>query len=791
MAGAGSGPYRRSQLTDDAIREAIVSDLRGREWSLTVTRCLDEYCFLAHPGFPDGVFLGLFLVAAHGERPGPGDRVTAIVGVRRDRKRNQWGYAVERVLAVERAVARAPIPAAKPAPRPAAAPAGASDRSARATPGPHGASARRRRPRRKRVAAERGATTATVPRPAVPFALSGPTLSIYIDEVEVGKGHGAIAGIAWDGAGMDVKALRRLGVHRKDPGPLSLLLGCPRAFPFIIPVAGDDAAAERYQGMVRTAIQVLLGWLLPLPSRRTRVVVHLEQYGGFLDGADHTAFFQGALDEARIDFPDRFANWDLDSVTWRAKSFEYIQWGDLLGYWYLTQVVRQQAFGPTDCRSLHGFLPIQTEDYRRLRRVALLRDTRGVADVLDFLRDLAATQLATLVVDQVRPLFAADERLRVSLLDELDRRYRFSDRDLRRLGAELAAVRMVVGPLAADAPVRVRLLTTALDLQDANHAGDPERATGFRDLYQRLRPDGLRLDRDLVAHIDANLAVSYSDAFNFERATEALRWMLDDPHFSALTPAAQARHQSSLGQQAAFRERFEEAETHFTAALDLFVSDPGLSAPERDRQIDQTQVYRAINALDGGLAHATDAFRAALGEDPVTAASRLATHASASGQYHHHLLVRSCALDEGFAAVRAAYLSGHASWAEPLPQHPWELICCYRGLILWNAEFSDGEAQRWFMRGVEIAAADGHGAVLRLIGAAIAVTGLACVRDRVFEQAAIGQLEGLEAQGRYKEPRATLRTILAQAKASASSTDKHHVRDLAIAAMRVLPFNYR
>lgn len=71
-------------------------------------------------------------------------------------------------------------------------------------------------------------------------------------------------------------------------------------------------------------------------------------------------------------------------------------------------------------------------------------------------------------------------------------------------------------------------------------------------------------------------------------------------------------------------------------------------------------------------------------------------------------------------------------------QHPWELICLYRGLLLLSSEVPDARnlAARKFDEGFRICCDESHGATLNLIGAmittaAFCVTGL----NKYHEQA--------------------------------------------------------
>lgn len=661
------------------------------------------------------------------------------------------------------------------------------------------------------------APTANAPQRPPPHATadifaSARAITIFVDEVELGTPHGAIAGIVWPGdvsafhedqhlapaaAGAETthgpQALPFISTHRRSPAPLRWLMSCPRAFPFVVPVrAPQDGPSPDYLKMVRIAIITLLGWLLPRPRHPVAVDVRLEHYGSYADGTDLTGQFVGELRHAAVDMPDRFQRWQIRSVQWAGKHFGYIPWGDLIGYWYLEQAVRGHAFGDYDVRQLHGYLPLSEERYRTLRQVCI---APRPSDILDLMADLGDSRLAQLVTQALREHVAREPDLVRGLLEELDHRYRYEPRHCARLKAQLRAVHEIAGPLSPQAPLRLRLMMLALEVQDANHGGDAERARAHYASYRELRPRGLELDQELVAHLDALLAVSHSDSFEHEAAIGILRQLHDDPRFPYLTPACRARHLSSLAQQASIQGAYDEAERQFAEAIALFQRDPGLNDAQRRKEIRQTSVYRAINALDGGLEQAEQRLAEALDGEPLSLVEALVAaspEAAVASQYQHHLLLRY-AWTADRRELDAAILALRGRWPALLSQHPWELIGWYRALLLWRCGDveADQAAEQQLREALRVCSFLGSGAAVIAITTAIALCGVVWseapdLRTRARDGIA-------ELARRLGSDHGTVQELTALSERVAALTDTEHedeLRELTDRILLCLPFNY-
>jgi len=624
-----------------------------------------------------------------------------------------------------------------------------------------------------------------VPIERADFTLTSDTITIFIDEVELGTKHGAIAGIVWNGAEPDHRALSHIGTHRRSPEPLRELLGCARAFPFLVPVRGEADAPARYLPMVRTALQLLLGWLLPLPQRQTRVVVHLERYGEWDPGDDLTPYFAGALDESRVDFPERFAPWRIAQVGWEGKSFGYIPWGDLVGYWYLARVVRGERFGGHDCTKLPGYMPVDGDGYRRIRAASRIAGTPAVEELLDVARDLAGTELGRLVLRSAAGAVAGDSVLQERLLDALERRRR--DGDPRRLRPQEAAVRTLIGTPPEDAPLRIRLLVHGL----AFGSGDAERTKAAAEAVATARPRALLLDRELVARLDHAQAAAEADRFAFADALRRVEAVRADPAFPYLTPAARARLFGLHGRILGTAGRHEEADEAFAAALALIDEDPGLGAAPRAREREREACWRAMNALDGQLPDDLARLTAALGHTPAESAVPLATasgEAAEADRAKHHLLLRSLWFHGADEKAEDAYLEAYDAWGELPAQHPGMLTGAYRALLLWRDDSTEEAVAASFRECLVGAADEGRGPLQRLTAAAVAMVAWACVADEIFHSLAETELTAAEAAGEgYAAAAKELRTALAGIDALPEDADPEAIEVIVDRALNALP----
>lgn len=573
--------------------------------------------------------------------------------------------------------------------------------------------------------------------------------TIYIDEAWPGaiqnavkpRNEGVIAGLICHGnSSVCFKDLPEIKTHsygnlKSAKEYLVKLLSCNKCLPFIFPIYLSDESEQaiaHYDLLLQQAIKLLLGWVLPKRSTKARLHIYLERIGGHHPGENRTEFFAGMLAEN----PRRYGKWILDTVQWTDKEFGYIPYADLLAHMTLEHTERSRALGDlVDYKNLPGYVPLSLELIPRLERLEHLETSANLEDVLDFAMETGASPFGRLVLSDIATRLAQCPDLQQRLLDTLENRYQGKVRDLNGLRRQFAIARQLIPSLPEVAAPRMRLLWHLLALQDANHDGDPERIRQSASAYLAERTALRDADRDLCAYADLNLAVHYADRFEFNEAEVTISEWVDDPLFPALSLRQQGRMYSARGQYRAMHYDAPAAEDCFVKALAAF-QQATLTAEERTREQEQTRIYRAINALDGGLPGALEHTEIVLG--PVADAARtLASDGSVKNQYRHHLLLRALFQgDEAVAAARTAYLDQRAQWQDGAPQHPWPLIHLYRCLLFCSQENANDEtlaaARSRFDLALLITTLETHGATVKLIGAMIATIAACCFDDNRY-----------------------------------------------------------
>lgn len=628
--------------------------------------------------------------------------------------------------------------------------------------------------------------------PAIPsFGPSDNRIIIYIDESWPGNAkEGVIAGIVWRGESPNYADLAWMRTHsyaKESESVLKIiarLYACPRAFPFILPIQVDAGTARsRYDDLIGAALQLLLGWLLPSPQVRAQVSVQLERIGPHTDGSLRSDYFRGLLTGASQATSSRFGQWDLTEVRWCPKDEGYLPYADLLAHLALDHTNKNRQLGvAARYRELPGYVPFSFDLVPLLMRLDSFASSANVTDFLDVVSRIWDTRLCDGVLSNTRKHICSNARLQRLLTEELDRRCMSKQRDLKVLHPQVLAVRHLLHPLDEHAGIRLRLLSAAIDLQDANHLGNPTAVDVSARAYADIRHYALQHDRELTVHTDLQLAVHEVDSFRFDRAEILMEEIRTSQWFPYLSPYHRAAVLSSLGQHRSIGGQYEDADNLFATAIELF-GEADLAPDERAGEVAQTAVYRAMNAIDGDLPHWQDYLAFGLcdfSESLEAATVRLATRQECN-PYKHHLLTRSLFLrPTELAAALNAYLGVSRQWNSGDGQHPWELIDMYRLLLREAVAPSSsklaGAPFRDLLRQFTGAAT---GATLRLIALMIAVVGF-CHGDDWCGEYAREQIASLESELPDAGPEiSSFGEML-----NAASPDR--VRD----AIRVLPFNF-
>ena len=455
---------------------------------------------------------------------------------------------------------------------------------------------------------------------------------------------------------------------------------------------------------------------------------------------------------------------DAAAYTWGSPTMQFI----LIETGWLGSCFLDQESTPILRRALDALRSEDIPDARDWRKLLALVDADNEASlVASFLKALGREAQANVEVWK-------------NFLDEVRSHLDSKAIDMKVLGRQLQWLK-TWAPADAAMPPRLHLAWLASELATSNHTGrtDLHGEESFRREFDVLVSQLYREDCPLVAHANLHLAVSYTNAFEFEKARDLLQPMREWP-VEGMGLRMKGRLLSSLGQHEAFLGNPVGALPLFDEAISLFRDLSEASVGE----IAQTGAYAATAAMDAKTPDADDRLAAYLWSGPfsnekfIDEARRLATSSKPIEKYAHHILLRRLVeLPENHPA-RVAYLSQKSKWAEPTVGHPWELIEFYRALLLTGDERADRLESAY-----ELALADDNGPTLQVIAAVIKGSAF-CIEGAKADSEAYGNLvaccaEALPALG---EPRlAALRGQLDPAT---------RLSPLAL-ARAVLPFNFR
>ncbi len=557
------------------------------------------------------------------------------------------------------------------------------------------------------------------------FTKSTSVINIYIDEVWPASSQenwiGGIGGIVWAGEHPEQSILQFVPTHLRErqnkkqaiSQVVADMVSCPRALPFVFPFYTDnnEIPKDKYWQLVVNSIAILLGWLLPSDGTHCLVNVYLERFDEttFTVGTNKTAQFSGIQTALALsNSSGRFSRWTINKVEWVEKDFEYVPYGDAISYVIHDNDDSKELFEELKIRELPGYIPMSLELLAILRDLDVTSADGFIDTLIRFatLKRIRYTKLFRIVMNQAIVRAKNNMDFRDALLVKLENAYVQKTRNLPVLSSIAIPL---LGAFSIDDfrdYPRQQIIRVLIELQDANHNGDPVQITKCVEKYEQLKSKLVEIDSVLCVEADLNLAVHYNDMFDFAHGHLLVEtWLQKD--LSLLPIEQRAKLHSSLGQSFAFEGNFVEADKEFDNAIHLFA----LGGKSFIDEIDQTSVYRAMNALDDAEnKQAINLAEKVFGASIEEAVRELVDNTQRP--YHHHLLVKLLWAIPELQKERELYLSLCDKW-RTARQHPWELILFYRALICW--EDHSPNAEDCFAKIDEIYDTMRHGSILDLI----------------------------------------------------------------------------
>lgn len=616
---------------------------------------------------------------------------------------------------------------------------------------------------------------------------------IYIDEAWKQQKTGIIAGVVIISPGLPESPLPEIPTHLIHGGSpalgdlqlakqaLTAMCKAPNVFPFIFPIqlSGEEGSASQHYDLLReTSIKLLLSWLLPRSTQGEHgVEVYLERIGGYYDGHNITDQLKGFLSAFQNYDPKRFKPWKIVKAEYTGKEFGYVPYGDLLAYIAQEHQNHARHFMETmQLKKLPGYLRLTTRLSEQLNHL-IPSETNIGSHILEFLYDQKNTHLCSMVLEDLKQQVKKDSQLRETFLTILQEEFQKKERNLSRLRSLTEITFELIGHASPDISPRCKLMQILIVFQQVNHHGASENIQALIHSYRQSRKHLKDEEFALVSYVDLNLAVSFADAFNYQQSLLLTQEVLSDPAFAALSLREKGRAWSAQGQYLSMSGKTVEADSSFDKALEFF-ERIHTSETFRQGEMLQTRIYRAINAVNGQSHNAISLVEQAV---PLTQTSvgLMAADKSYRSQYQHHLLVRSLwLLDNSLMhSLRECYVEEKHRW-QYFFQHPWELICLYRALFLY--EISPDEASQHFDHALEICSFDKHGNTLKLIGAMIAVIAYCALNRTKYKTEAEALLASVSPAMPHAAPTiSSLRSIL-------DTPSKSSITQ----ALAACPFNY-
>lgn len=332
----------------------------------------------------------------------------------------------------------------------------------------------------------------------------------------------------------------------------------------------------------------------------------------------------------------------------------------------------------------------------------------------------------------------------------------------------------------AETSKRSQLTWLTAQIALANHEGKIAAAAGsqLRTDFDALCEELYDEDAPLVCDATLNLAVAYTNCYEFEMALALIQSLLGKDR-ATVGLSGYGKLLSTAGQHFAFLGMPDESIAKFNEALACFAR----LTDETERRVNLgiTRAYLATATMDGRPQDARRALALYLLGDGDASEDALAREAARltrerKEKFQHHILLRYIVTLSAEDPLRRAYCEQKGKWCRPSVGHPWELIEFYRAQLLPLGE----EWARRLDTAYRLAEVEG-GETLMVIAAVIAGAALADGLADEWPQRLARMLEGikdipgLKENGRYQ-------ALLDQPTAK--------LPPLELAA-KVLPFNFR
>ena len=543
------------------------------------------------------------------------------------------------------------------------------------------------------------------------FSKTSSKIKIFIDEAWIiNSNKGFICGLVWDGDSIDENLLPKRLTHADKPDKLEkdpkLLLNCKKALPFIL--SFDE---NNYSELFTKAVKFILGWLLPQSGSACEVTINAEYYsnntGEYPINTDKTKEYQKLFKELQTKSKFRYQRWIIKEVKWVDKNYEYVPWGDLLGYIgkcdteiskkYYNYHNFNKVYGITNISNdyLNALNKIDQEDFYAKNYIELIKISNT---------DAFTNKLLTFINNYI----ASNDNAIIQIIQEVDKYFSNKKVSVKKQEEIIRLINnhITIKDIDKKTDSRSRLTWYTKLIKNANNHGESQLANNYLTKYNKLKKEVIENDRELVANSDLNITVFFNDSFDFESAKMFAENQKSDPSYRYLSLLTRSKISSSYAQTLSLIHNYQKAEEIYSEAID-YLKASDTKDQEKNNNLTKILTYRIINAFDGNLSNKNKIFNE-LFKNPQEAYNNLKNN-----KLTEPYLI--------YALLRIAYFhSDFRFYYKGLPNeedinstlyHPWELIYLYDALLS-----NDKTKTHKLNKSISICNQDNQGSTMKFIG---------------------------------------------------------------------------
>ncbi len=619
-------------------------------------------------------------------------------------------------------------------------------------------------------------------------------INIYIDEVWAltgesqvsetikAKNTGAIAGVIYFGNKPDYKSLEKIKNHLRRSGKeaFEILISNEKVIPFFMPISIKEGliASSYYLELLQVAVKIILGWVLPQTGNSIKVNIYPEHIGNFVDETDRTQFFQGVFENLKLT-TNRFGRFSINKVIWKDKNYEYIPYADLVGYIGLQHVeFSRKLLKKIPFDDVVVNIPISIDTYRRLERLDKFESSKDIKNIIELLIEFRNNKLSNYIYNLLEREFKKDDDLKVAAIDLIESYYLNKIRDMEKLRILYYYFNKLIETIDVSKLLyKTQIQIILIKIQQVNHEGNFKLFDDLLKNYNSIKEKSKKDNQGLVFYTDLNFIVSLNDQFRFKDSFKLIDNLVNNFDFSFYSNENSAKALSTYGQILSLMKNYEKADSYFINAIQYF-KEADLLNLRKQKEIEQTTIYRIINMINNNNREAVSEFKKFLSENKISLKD-IAGDKTSKYQYLHYTIAKLIYFFNN-VDMKLEYISYISDFYKN--QHPYEVILLYKALFLAeDFDLNKNRVKLLFDNAVNITKVESHGSVIKLIGSVILLIAMIYYpNDENYQNLFNSYTKTV----RKDMPNAI--AYINKIEKYAEKSDKNDIKDI----LKILPFNY-